>query len=59
MLPGRVLDKVVADAANAAYEQHAGRHVRGDELGIMTGPARHAHPLPESHSRTRKRRPFY
>jgi hypothetical protein len=32
---------VMADAANGRYEQHAGRHDRGQHLSIMTGAARH------------------
>src|SRR5471032_73317 len=49
MLLGRILDEVVADAADAGYEKHAGWYVAGDELRIVRGPTRHAHPPPGRH----------
>src|SRR6516165_7428681 len=34
---------VMADTADRGHEQHPGRHDRGEDLGIVTGTAWHAH----------------
>ena len=42
-MPGllRGLVRMMADAARAAHEEHAGGHVWGDDHGIVTGSTRH------------------
>src|ERR1700726_4523338 len=37
-----VLAPMMADAADRGHKQHAGRHDRGENLGVMTGAAGHA-----------------
>src|SRR6202142_31914 len=39
---GSVFAPVMTDATDRRYEQHAGRHDRGKNLGVMTGAAGHA-----------------
>jgi len=38
---GGVLAPVMADAADRRYEQHRRRHDGGEDLGVVTGAARH------------------